>query len=293
MGRGGVRAKVLAVAVLTAAVWPWTAGPASADTDNGISVPDVVFTQGSGDQTVDVTIASNSPVVGFGATISVRASSPYIVRVSGSSVGASCADASGTWTCDADDLRAGAIQVTVSTATPDCSSSGLCLSPLVAVVEGPGGWPTQGSVEIKAKQPPAAPPTSKAPSTVVPVRTSSAPVPASTPPAPRATRSKSASPTAAATAEPSTPVASAMLVSAVAAAPSPSPVEVVAVAGAGASSGEHIAEIVIPCVVLLLAAGFFAWRAAVARRRRAGLTAEGTLPQQDPDDASDDGVASE
>ena len=289
MGRGGVRAKVLAVAVLTAAVWPWTAGPASADTDNGISVPDVVFTQGSGDQTVDVTIASNSPVVGFGATISVRASSPYIVRVSGSSVGASCADASGTWTCDADDLRAGAIQVTVSTATPDCSSSGLCLSPLVAVVEGPGGWPTQGSVEIKAKQPPAAPPTS----TVVPVRTSSAPVPASTPPAPRATRSKSASPTAAATAEPSTPVASAMLVSAVAAAPSSSPVEVVAVAGAGASSGEHIAEIVIPCVVLLLAAGFFAWRAAVARRRRAGLTAEGTLPQQDPDDASDDGVASE
>jgi hypothetical protein len=288
---------MLAAIALTTAVWPWAADSAQADTNNGIGVPDVVFAQGTGDHTVDITIASSSPAVGSGATIEVYASSPYVVGVSGSSVGANCSASSGTWTCNANnDLRAGVIQVTISTATADCNSSLVCQSPLMAKVEGPGGWLAQGSVEIKTTQPPVAPPTSKAPTTssapttVAPVQTSVAPVASPHVSAPAGAVSKPASPTAS-TVESSASVASAPLVSVVAATPSALALTPVADAHT-TSSTKRVAEVVIPFVVLLLAAGFLVRRIAASRRRHAGLVSEATS-QSDSEPTSDGGIADE
>lgn len=271
MGRGSGRVRVLAAVVFTAVAWLSTAGGAAqADTADGLSVPDVVFSQGSGDQTVDITIGSGFPDVGFGASIDVYASSPYIVAVSGSSVGATCSG-SGTWTCSADDLRTGVIRVTVSTASTDCNSEGVCATPLMAKVEGPGGWLVMGSVKIKPKQP-VAPPKTSAPAEAVPIRTSARPTAA-----PRTSERTVAAKASRNTppAEPSPSAASASATSASAAASAPSAPALAPAADARPRpAGNRIAEIAVPCAVVLLAAGFVLGRIVVLRRRRAASAAE-------------------
>lgn len=278
-------ARILAATALIPAVWFSTADAAQAATAKGITVPDVVFAQGSGEHAVDITIASTSAVVKSADTIEVYASSPYIVAVSGTAVGATCTDSSGTWACHASAWKAGAIRVTVGTSAADCAAFGVCKSPLEAHVEGSAGWLVQGSVEITPK-----PPVSQSPSPVQSVPSTAAAAVSSSASI-RASSSGSAAPSAStdpnsasipapsdSATEPSATASDTALASGIAAGPGAPPAARVAGAHATSSSGAGAAFVLLACAALLVAGGFVAWgMIAAGRRRRAALAPEAAI----------------
>jgi hypothetical protein len=154
------------------------AGTAQAVTNDGVTVPEARLTVGTGNQVLDVAIEADSPVVGSTDQLTFSVDETYVVGISAAGVGGSCAD----WTCEpgGSGWRAGAVQLTVSTAkaTP-CRDNGgvqVCtLAPLVLEIYSevapapPVG--VAGNISITAAAQP-----SKAPTTAPPKTQSSQPV---------------------------------------------------------------------------------------------------------------------
>ena len=275
-------ARVLAATALIPTAWVWTVGTAQAATSNGVTVPSVVFAQGSGQHAVGITIASTSKVVGSADTIAVSASSPYIVAVSGTAVGATCtAGSAGAWSCHASAWKAGTIRVTVSTTTADCTTSGVCQSALSARVEGTAGWVVQGGVEITPK--PAASPSPSpsaarsTPATASPAASSSASVAASRASAAPSTSAGTSSaliPAPLGSVAGSSEAASGGPVASGAAAGPGVPVAAQVTGAHAASSGGGATTVLLACAVLLLAGVLAAWRILAGRHRRAAVASQ-------------------
>ena len=158
------------VALLLATGTLACAGAAQAMTSEGVTVPDVDFTAGTGNHTVDITIAAGSPVVGSADQLAVSVDESVVVGVTTAGVGGSC---SSSWICEpgSSGWRAGTIQLTVSTAKASpCTGSGALYNcfrfPLVLQIVG-DGMPTEvsGSVLIISAAPPTKAPTTAPPTT--------------------------------------------------------------------------------------------------------------------------------
>ena len=160
---------------LVAAAWVAVGGVVHADTDYGVTVPNATFTAGTGTQTLDITIASDSRVVGSEDQVGVSSVAGLVTGISAADAGGTCSGSSGAWTCEpsSSTWRAGEIQVYVSTATATCASSTEACGrePLTADVDG-AGPPIEitGSIFISAAPSPSPTPTTPAaqPSTAAP-----------------------------------------------------------------------------------------------------------------------------
>lgn len=164
-----VRARMLVVGMAAAASVA-TAPLAFAGGGNAFTAPSVQLTQGTGTQTVDISISAGSPLVGDsadGIEVSAMESSgmSWFQGVSGGSSGGSCsADGSRSWQCTPgpSGWQAGHLTVSISTAKANCTAaSGVTQSvcqidtytaqTIVFSGNTPQTWRTGGTVEIIAK----------------------------------------------------------------------------------------------------------------------------------------------
>lgn len=124
-----------AVVSLLAVGVPAFAGTAQAVTTDGVTIPDVTLTAGSGNHVVDITIAADSPVVGSNDQLVFVIDESYVAGLSAADVGGGCDGL----TCEpaGSGWRAGTIQLTVSTAdAKPCSLAGgvsVCSSATLAL----------------------------------------------------------------------------------------------------------------------------------------------------------------
>ncbi|MBR7827653.1 hypothetical protein KDK95_15145 [Actinospica sp. MGRD01-02] len=272
---------------LVAAAWVTVGGVAHADTVYGVTVPDAAFTAGTGTQTLDITIAPNSRVVGSADQVGVSSVAGLVTGISASGAGGTCSGSPGAWICQPSGTtwRAGDIRVYVSTATATCGNSmEVCgREPLTADVDG-AGLPIEitGSIFIGAAPTPSPSPTTPAaqPSKAAPssapttpastraaaeqaatVAASQVRAPASTSPSPPSPPATSASPPR--SASPTTEASSASRTKAAVAAASSPPSGVVDLADTSSSSTMAVVGLAI--AFLLVGATSSAW---IRRNRR-------------------------
>jgi hypothetical protein len=257
-----------AVVALVTVGWLGIGSAAQADTVDGVTVPHADLTQGTGTQTVDVTISSGSLVVGRSVQVVVSTTS-VATGISASGAGGTCSGSSGGWICvpSGSVWRAGVIQLYVSTATamPCCGSD-----PLSVQIVG-DGMPIDvyGSIHVGAPLVTSAPttsapkprPTTAAPTTAARASThSAATVEAST---------TSASPSASATHTSARPSASPTVKAVVTTSPPATVSSAPAVAdtadASSSSAGTTVAEFLAAALLLGAVAGAWIWR---SKRRR-------------------------
>ena len=264
-------------------------GVAQAETVDGVTVPDVQLTAGTGDQIVDITISAGSPVVGSADQLAPSTEAGYAVGITAAGAGGSCTSfASAAWSCEpgSSGWRAGSIQLTISTAkaTSCCSSLPFTLqivgaglpvdvdgsisihAPFASPSAAPAGVATTAAAKTERSQPESAPTSAQMTkqTTTQPIQQVS-PVSASSQSVASASASTSRS-TAAAATKPVSPSTSAAAGRAASAAPSVPSLVDAADAKSSASSSPWILGGVAG-VLILLAGAFAGWRRRVSRRR--------------------------